>query len=239
MGNYTESDDHKSNVVPNKALPSLPEPTVPPPPPPLNTNIKQFDDSINEQKCTPSITSKANPEPIYEAVIITNDSENKDYKEPETPPFETSNINQQNNLKNEVNICSSVSTKTLNIGNVMQYSRDVEVNSEREQRRKYRVEKKILEMHQNTADMQKDLYNNDVHYDIMEFAEHYFNTHERTPEGTIIATLTRKNKKNVDHIPKYEMITFYKGDRISTSHIHMYDPENVVLACNIFRVSIQ
>jgi hypothetical protein len=31
------------------------------------------------------------------------------------------------------------------------------------------------------------------------------------------------------------MISYYKGTTIPTSHIHMFDPENVTLACNIFR----
>ncbi len=34
---------------------------------------------------------------------------------------------------------------------------------------------------------------------------------------------------------KSEMISYYKGTTIPTSHIHMFDPENVTLACNIFR----
>lgn len=107
-------------------------------------------------------------------------------------------------------------------------------HGEREQRRKYRVEKKLQEMHQlditEREHMREDIYN-----DILEFAENHFNTHERSPEGTIMATLTRKGKKSVDLVPKYEMITYYRGNNIPSSHIHMYDPENVQIACNIFR----
>ena len=50
-----------------------------------------------------------------------------------------------------------------------------------------------------------------------------------------MATLTRKGRKSVDMVPKYEMITYYRGTTIPSSHIHMYDPENVTIACNIFR----
>lgn len=40
-------------------------------------------------------------------------------------------------------------------------------------------------------------------------------------------------------MPKYEMVTYYRGNTIPTSHIHLYDPENVNVACAIFRVRSQ
>lgn len=86
------------------------------------------------------------------------------------------------------------------------------------------------------TEREREATRDDVYFDILEFAENNFNTHERTPEGTIIATLTRKGRKSVDLVPKYEMITYYRGNSIQTSHIHMYDPENVTIACNIFKV---
>lgn len=110
--------------------------------------------------------------------------------------------------------------------------------TEKVERRKYRVEKKLQEMQQTDVnERERELARDDVHFDILEFAENNFNTHERTPEGTIIATLTRKGKKPVDLVSKYEMVTYYRGNSIPTSHIHMYDPENVAVACNIFKVN--
>lgn len=110
-------------------------------------------------------------------------------------------------------------------------------SAERTERRKFRVEKKLQEMQQtDVTDREREAALDDVYFDILEFAENNFNTHERTPEGTIIATLTRKGRKSVDLVPKYEMITYYRGNSIQTSHIHMYDPENVTIACNIFKV---
>lgn len=107
---------------------------------------------------------------------------------------------------------------------------------EREQRRKYRVEKKLQEMQQmDITDREDKHLRDDIYNDLLEFAENHFNTHERSPEGTIMATLTRKGKKSVDLVPKYEMITYYRGNTIPSSHVHMYDPENVQIACNIFR----
>lgn len=106
--------------------------------------------------------------------------------------------------------------------------------SERDQRRKHRVEKKLQEMQQIDLS-EREVIRDETYFDLLEFAENNFNVHERTPEGTIMATLTRKGRKSVDMVPKYEMITFYRGNSIQTSHIHMYDPENVSVACNIFR----
>lgn len=112
-------------------------------------------------------------------------------------------------------------------------------SAERTERRKFRVEKKLQEMQQtDVSDREREAALDDVYFDILEFAESNFNTHERTPEGTIIATLTRKGRKSVDLVPKYEMITYYRGNSIQTSHIHMYDPENVTIACNIFKVRL-
>lgn len=35
----------------------------------------------------------------------------------------------------------------------------------------------------------------------------------------------------------YEMVSFHRGSTIPTSHIHMYDPDNITIAISIFRVS--
>lgn len=106
-------------------------------------------------------------------------------------------------------------------------------SAEREQRRKFRVERKLQEM---TDTSEKENRAEEIYHDMVEFAQNYFNAHERSPEGTIIATLTRKRQSS-EMIPKYEMVTFYKGNTIPNSHIHMYDPDNVNIACSIFRVS--
>ena len=70
-------------------------------------------------------------------------------------------------------------------------------------------------------------------HNLVEFAENFFNDHERSPSGTIVGTI--KRSKTMEILPKSEMIKFYKGSSIPTSHIHMFDPENVGLACNIFK----
>lgn len=105
---------------------------------------------------------------------------------------------------------------------------------EREQRRKFRVERKLQELSENS---EKESLIEETYHDMLEFAEHYYNAHEKSPEGTIIATLTRKRQSS-EMIPKCEMLTYYKGNTIPNSHIHMYDPDNINIACSIFRVSV-
>jgi len=98
------------------------------------------------------------------------------------------------------------------------------------------VEKKIHELNYND-NRHKDVHNDDSFYNILEFAENYFNTYELSSDSNLISTLARKGKNNSDLKGKHEMTMFSKTDKIPTSHIHMYDPENVLLSCNMFRVS--
>lgn len=94
------------------------------------------------------------------------------------------------------------------------------------------MEKKLQEL---TEQQEKEnQVPEEIYHDLVEFANTHFNAHERSPEGTIIATLTRK-RTSTEMIPKYEMVTYYKGSSIPNSHIHMYDPDNVNVACSIFR----
>ena len=105
---------------------------------------------------------------------------------------------------------------------------------EKEMRKKVRVERKLQELDKNNDETEHER-----HYDMVEFATNHFNNHERFPEGTIISTLSRRSRdnKNLELIPKYEMVTFSKCPTIPISHIILYDPDNVNIACSIFRVS--
>ncbi|KAH8379162.1 hypothetical protein KR009_003331 [Drosophila setifemur] len=192
-----------------KGVPSLPEPTMPPPPPPTTTS------DIN------IIQNNFKPEPIYEAINanqLPNSTDLKPIEKEEEKPIECKIFNE---TKRKVCPVPPLLVK-------------YEIDNEREQRRKQRVEKKLQELNSN-EDGHKEIYIDDSFYNILEYAENYFNSHEIASDGTIIATLTRKGKKNGDFIPKVEMTMFSKSDKIPTSHIHMYDPENIALACNIFR----
>ncbi|XP_033241746.1 myosin-J heavy chain isoform X3 [Drosophila pseudoobscura] len=200
-----ERDQGKS--ITSKGVPSLPEPTMPPPPPPVTTS------EINTLK------NELKPEPIYEAV-------------------KPADLGSSTNVaKSDINILGGQSNKERKTEIIIPSSPllvKFHIGDEREQRRKQRVEKKLQELHCN-GENQKEIFSDDSHYNMLEFAENYFNQHELLLDGTLMSTLTRKGKKNSDTISKNEMIAFSKSDKIPTSHIHMFDPENVILACNIFR----
>ncbi|XP_045616185.1 unconventional myosin-VIIa isoform X2 [Procambarus clarkii] len=102
---------------------------------------------------------------------------------------------------------------------------------ERVERRKQRVERKLHELEEQEENKENE---NQNHFDLIEFAEKFFNNHERSPEGTIMSTLTRK-RSTAEFLPKYELITYSRSSIIPTSHVHLYDPENINLACTIFR----
>ena len=74
---------------------------------------------------------------------------------------------------------------------------------------------------------------NEISHDMIEFAENYFNDHEKSPQGTIVGTL--KRGKTSEMLSKSDMISYYKGTSIPNSHIHLFDPENVNIACTIFK----
>lgn len=227
-----------------------------PPPPPKSPPLPSADSSP-----TLPLSKKGSNEPIYESVLPRDDIiENGPCASPPplpAPPMKFRNKSPiiervQRNGPTEVQRPRSPnsprpsrpSSRASSTGQTQQAWRlnglpnppaEFASDPEREQRRKFRVEKKLQEMEEL---QDKDHSTEEQYHDIVEFAQNYFNTHEKSPEGTIIATLTRKSRgKSLEVIPKYEMVTFYKGNTIPNSHIHMYDPDNVNVACNIFRVS--
>lgn len=57
---------------------------------------------------------------------------------------------------------------------------------EREQRRKFRVEKKLQEMEEEREDKAPtNSHNEEAYHDLVEFAQEHFNNHERSPEGKL------------------------------------------------------
>ena len=105
-------------------------------------------------------------------------------------------------------------------------------DNEREQRKLMRVRRE-LEKIQEVEEEKETRKEQEKSHDLVEFAENFFNDHERSPSGTIVGTIKRSKTQEI--LPKSDMIKFYKGNSIPTSHIHMFDPENVSLACTIFK----
>ena len=108
---------------------------------------------------------------------------------------------------------------------------NMDTGTDREQRRLLRVRRE-LEKIQEVNEEEAAKKENEQH-EMIEFAENYFNDHEKSPSGTIVGTI--KRSKTMEILPKSDMLKFYKGNSIPNSHIHMFDPENVSLACNIFK----
>ncbi|XP_022239098.1 unconventional myosin-X-like [Limulus polyphemus] len=112
---------------------------------------------------------------------------------------------------------------------------DIDVEDQgREIRRKQRVEKRLNEIEaeeQGRWDDEIDQY----HFDMIEFAEKYFNFHERGVGGTVMRTLNWRRKSSGDLMPKYEMVTYTRNSTIPTSHVQIHDPENISIACSIFK----
>ncbi|XP_046750485.1 myosin-I heavy chain isoform X2 [Diprion similis] len=234
--------------------PRLPEPTEPPPPPPPPAVLEDESPSATNSS---GISTAGDGEPIYESVLPRDENgpsspvlinvgstigngdlcgspppvpTGKIAKEPiaGSPPPRSDSRNSNgivNHHHHHHHQSQSLPPPPTSHPHEQQ-------PAEREQRRKFRVERKLQELEEN-----KDVQEADATYhDIVEFAQNYFNNHERSPEGTIIATLTRKSRgKSLEFIPKYEMVTYYKGSSIPNSHIHMYDPDNVNVACSVFR----
>ncbi|KAK7077818.1 Myosin [Halocaridina rubra] len=128
-------------------------------------------------------------------------------------------------MRNSRSSTRSPGPRTSNRGNV------APDDPERIERRKQRVERKLHELEELEENKENE---NQNYFDMIEFAEKYFNNHERSPEGTIMSTLTRK-RTTAEFLPKYELITYSRSSIIPTSHIHLYDPENINIACTIFR----
>jgi myosin-7 len=78
---------------------------------------------------------------------------------------------------------------------------------------------------------------NPAEFSMLTFAERYFNDHPSGSSGTTRRSSTlRRGEKTVDHpIPKTEMIVFTKASSLPTSLVHMHNPENVELACSIWK----
>ena len=246
----------------NLQKPSLPEPSGPPPPPPTQ-NGYAFSSSTHytqeTQKVISTLTRQSSrqkeKEPIYESIKPRpepvggsgNSPPASEYRSTQPPvPTQDSQygfgnmgdgqpatrrarpvLQEQERERTRKRTSSSSPGPTARLAQGAPPTSAEE--SEREQRRLQRVRRELERIQE--VDEEKEQRREERH-DLVEFAENFFNDHERSPSGTIVGTI--KRSKTMEMMPKSEMIQFYKGNSIPTSHIHMFDPENVSLACGIW-----
>ncbi|XP_064073891.1 myosin-I heavy chain [Vanessa tameamea] len=238
-----------SPVFPSPPACSLPEPAGPPPPPPSGKDITppELTNGIIPNGKVAAIKDK---EPIYESVIPRPATEPPPLTSPPPPPANPPESNgftstKESEMEPDVplpplpsNVTSpemnDISSPTMLSDSCMSPPPTLNGdcnNTERNARRKERVERRL---HQLEAPPTNTEAPSDSATDLTEFAKLYFNDHPRSPEGTIMATLTRKSK-SMELLTKGEMITYHKGNNIPTSHIQLHDPDSVTAAVNIFR----
>ena len=102
----------------------------------------------------------------------------------------------------------------------------------RTQRRQRRVRKKLLGV-EDEMTKKEELFDPQA-YPIIKFAEMYFNDFPKDTGGFSTLSL-RKAPKIKNPIRKAEMLTYTNKTSLPTSLVHMHDPENVNLACGIFK----
>ncbi len=102
----------------------------------------------------------------------------------------------------------------------------------RTQRRQRRVMKKLLGVEED-ANKKEEAFDPTV-YPLLKFAEMYFNDFPRDTGGFSTLSLRRAPRVK-DPVSKQDMLSFSKSSSLPTSIVHMHDPENVNLACGIFK----
>lgn len=102
----------------------------------------------------------------------------------------------------------------------------------RTQRRQRRVMKKLLGV-EDEMGRKEEMFDPQA-YPLIKFAEMYFNDFPKDAGGFSTLSL-RKAPKIKNPIPKSEMLTYTNKASLPTSLVHMHDPENVNLACGIFK----
>ena len=102
----------------------------------------------------------------------------------------------------------------------------------RTQRRQRRVMKKLLGV-EDEMGRREEVFDPQA-YPMIKFAEMYFNDFPKDTGGFSTLSL-RRAPKIKNPIPKAEMLLYTSKSSLPTSLVHMHDPENVNLACGIFK----
>lgn len=121
-----------------------------------------------------------------------------------------------------------------------------DANAEAEMRRRQRVERKLQQIQDEPAtNGQNNGNEGEKSFELIEFAEKYFNRHSRNcsndSSSSVIRTLTLSRKKVKDesdatqYLSKAEMLLPTNNSSIPTSHIRLGDQENTLIAKSIFK----
>uniref|UniRef100_A0A2A4JE57 Myosin motor domain-containing protein n=1 Tax=Heliothis virescens TaxID=7102 RepID=A0A2A4JE57_HELVI len=231
---------------------TLPEPAGPPPPPPGATKDTTPPELTNGIIPNGKLSVVKSKEPIYESVIPRPAPEqNNDPSPPPPPPPQVTPPENNGFIHKEITIepepdaplpplppmDNGTSPPPVPMDTCLSPPPMMNGDStsvDRNARRKERVERRLHQIEVQSTNLPPTTPPADVPNDLSEFAKLYFNDHPRSPEGTIMATLTRKSK-SMELLTKEEMITYHKGNNIPTSHIQLHDPDSVTAAVNIFR----
>ncbi|XP_036363570.1 unconventional myosin-X isoform X1 [Octopus sinensis] len=236
----------QSAFCPVAALSMESPPTLPPPPPPLMVNgiapspplppppPQQPTDAQDQQRT---------------AVSVTNGSSNQTLNS-EDPDSLLQQISSSNsigqNQKISLNIDQTKRNSSLlpangtadtnrHIGNDLQENKLIlpRENLKDSNRRSYLtgdLSPEMIESFTSTGSTDQD----QVYYDIVEYAEKHFNDHIKESTGTVMKSL-KKRKSMQDLLSKDEMLRYNKTGSITTSHIHLHDADNIQLACSLFK----
>jgi hypothetical protein len=235
--------------------PSLPEPEGPPPPPPVQ-NGYAFNTPVLGQDVRNPLKNKrpsGDKEPIYESIkprpeplggntepVGQGGQDSGEYggqqrkQQPLAPLTQNAHQNNRESPRRR-------QRPNRHHQQQQQQRQQLPADPEREERRARRVRRgleRIQEQEQEaaaaaSAEGDKENAAAAEEFDLVEFAENFFNDHEKSPQGTIVGTL--KRSKTMELLSKSEMVTYYKGTSIPNSHVHMFDPENASMACDIFK----
>ncbi|CAH0594344.1 unnamed protein product [Chrysodeixis includens] len=226
---------------------TLPEPAGPPPPPPPPPVVKDTTPPELTNGIIPNgkLSVVKSKEPIYEAVIPRPAPEQTSEPPPPLLPESNGFIHKMEETEPEPSDAALPPLPPGDSSPPHQVPMDTcmspppmmngdATGGDRTARRKERVERRLHQISTQATALPPTTPPADGASDLSEFAKLYFNDHPRSPEGTIMATLTRKSK-SMELLTKEEMITYHKGNNIPTSHIQLHDPDSVTAAVNIFR----
>lgn len=222
---------------PPPATCTLPEPAGPPPPPPPTTKDTTPPELTNGIIPNGKLSLVKGKEPIYEAVIPRPAPEQGNDPSPPPPPQPTppeTNGFVRKEVQVEMEQCNAPLPPLPPVDNAPTSPPPVPMDTcispppmmngdstsiDRNARRKERVERRLHQIEAQATTHPPTTPPADVTNDLSEFAKLYFNDHPRSPEGTIMATLTRKSK-SMELLTKEEMITYHKGNNIPTYLAH-------------------